>query len=132
MFIFISKYYLDFFKTKQNRKTSKMSMLKGIYVVAAKRTAFGKFGGKLKDMSATDLQVIANKAAIEQSKLSPEKIDSSIVGNIIHVRYLSFLSPSFRDIIFILFYIEFTRCCIYCQTRCSKERYSNHITSYYY
>jgi len=60
-----------------------MSMLKGIYVVAAKRTAFGKFGGKLKDMSATDLQVIANKAAISQSKLSPEKIDSSVVGNII-------------------------------------------------
>lgn len=61
-----------------------MSMLKGIYVVAAKRTAFGRFGGKLKDMSATDLQVVANKAAIEQSKLSPEQIDSSIVGNIIH------------------------------------------------
>lgn len=60
-------------------------MLKGIYVVAAKRTAFGKFGGKLKDMSATDLQVIANKAAIAQSKLPADKIDSSIVGNIIHV-----------------------------------------------
>lgn len=59
-------------------------MLKGIYVVGAKRTAFGKFGGKLKDMSATDLQVIANKAAIEQSKLPAEKIDSSIIGNIIH------------------------------------------------
>lgn len=59
-------------------------MLKGIYVVAAKRTAFGKFGGKLKDMSATDLQVIANKAAIAQSKLPADKIDSSIVGNIIH------------------------------------------------
>ena len=60
-------------------------MFKGIYVVAAKRTAFGKFGGKLKDMSATDLQVIANKAAIQQSKLSADKIDSVIVGNIIHV-----------------------------------------------
>ena len=65
-------------------------MLKGIYVVAAKRTAFGKFGGKLKDMSATDLQVIANKAAISQSKLSPEKIDSSVVGNIIPVSYSFF------------------------------------------
>ena len=61
-------------------------MFKGIYVVAAKRTAFGKFGGKLKDMSATDLQVIANKAAIQQSKLSADKIDSVIVGNIIHVK----------------------------------------------
>lgn len=59
-------------------------MLKGIYIVAAKRTAFGKFGGKLKNMSATDLQVVANKAAIEQSKLSADQIDSSIIGNIIH------------------------------------------------
>lgn len=62
-----------------------MTILKGIYIVAAKRTAFGKFGGKLKDMSATDLQVIANKAAIEQSKLSADKIDTVIVGNILHV-----------------------------------------------
>lgn len=60
-----------------------MAILKGIYIVAAKRTAFGKFGGKLKDLSATDLQVVANKAAIEQSKLSADKIDSCIVGNII-------------------------------------------------
>jgi len=60
-----------------------MSQLKGIYVVAAKRTAFGKFGGKLKDFSATDLQVVANKAAIAQSKLPAEKIDSVVVGNII-------------------------------------------------
>ncbi len=60
-------------------------MLKGVFVVAAKRTAFGKYGGKLKDMSATDLQVVANKAAIAQSGLSADKIDSTIVGNIIHV-----------------------------------------------
>jgi acetyl-CoA acyltransferase 2 len=62
-----------------------MTILKGVYVVAAKRTAFGKFGGKLKDLSATDLQVIANKAAIEQSKLAADKIDSVVVGNILHV-----------------------------------------------
>ena len=61
-----------------------MSGLKGIYIVAAKRTAFGKFGGKLKDVSATDLQVVANKAAIAQSTLKPEDIDSVIVGNIMH------------------------------------------------
>lgn len=61
-----------------------MTILKNIYVVAAKRTAFGKFGGKLKDLSATDLQVVANKAVLEQAKLSPEKVDTVIVGNIIH------------------------------------------------
>jgi len=61
-----------------------MTVLKGVYVVAAKRTAFGKFGGKLKDLSATDLQVIANKAAIAQSKLDPSLINTVITGNILH------------------------------------------------
>lgn len=59
-------------------------MLKGIFVVAAKRTAFGKYGGKIANMNATDLQVVANKAAILQSGLTPEQIDSSVIGNIIH------------------------------------------------
>lgn len=61
-----------------------MTILKGVFIVGAKRTPFGKFGGKLKDLSATDLQVIANKAVIEQSKVPAERIDSVIVGNILH------------------------------------------------
>lgn len=68
-----------------------MSQLKGIYVVAAKRTAFGKFGGKLKDFTATDLQVVANKAAIAQSKLPADKIDSVVVGNIIPVGFFNLI-----------------------------------------
>lgn len=63
-----------------------MTILKGVYVVAAKRTAFGKFGGKLKDISPTDLQVFANKAALEQAKLSADKVDTVVVGNILHVK----------------------------------------------
>jgi len=61
-----------------------MTILKGVYIVAAKRTPFGKFGGKLKDLSATDLAVLTNRAALEQAKLSPEKVDTVVVGNIIH------------------------------------------------
>jgi acetyl-CoA acyltransferase 2 len=57
-------------------------MMKNIFIVGAKRTPFGKFGGKLKDMNATELQIVANKAAIDQSKLSVDKIDTVIVGNI--------------------------------------------------
>lgn len=56
---------------------------KNIFIVAAKRTAFGKFGGKLKDVSATDLQVVANKAAIAQSGLKAEQVESVVVGNIL-------------------------------------------------
>lgn len=61
-----------------------MAILKNIYIVAAKRTPFGKFGGKLKDISSTDLQVIANKAAIEQAKIPADKIGTVVVGNILH------------------------------------------------
>jgi acetyl-CoA acyltransferase 2 len=61
-----------------------MTVLKNVYVVAAKRTPFGKFGGKLKDLSASDLVVVSNRAALEQAKLSPEKVDTVVVGNIIH------------------------------------------------
>jgi len=33
-------------------------MKKGIFIVGAKRTPFGAFGGKLKHLSATELAVI--------------------------------------------------------------------------
>lgn len=35
------------------------SATKDIFIVGAKRTPFGKFGGKLKNISATDLAVVA-------------------------------------------------------------------------
>lgn len=53
-----------------------------IFVVAAKRTPFGAFGGKLKDFSATDLQVEANKAALAAGKIDPTIVDSVIIGNV--------------------------------------------------
>ena len=64
------------------------SLLKitGIFIVSAKRTPFGAFGGALKDVSATELQVIANKAAIESAGIKPENVDSVFVGNVMQVR----------------------------------------------
>ncbi len=56
---------------------------KNIFIVGAKRTAFGTFGGKLKEVSATDLAVVATKAAIASAKVNPEYIDHSIFGNVI-------------------------------------------------
>uniref|UniRef100_A0A0N4ZAU2 3-ketoacyl-CoA thiolase, mitochondrial n=1 Tax=Parastrongyloides trichosuri TaxID=131310 RepID=A0A0N4ZAU2_PARTI len=55
---------------------------KGIFIVGAKRTPFGTFGGTLKNHSATDLQVIANKAAIQSAAIKPEEIDHVIIGNV--------------------------------------------------
>lgn len=50
--------------------------------VAAKRTPFGTFGGALKKMSATDLGVVAARAAIAQAGVQPEDIDHVVFGNV--------------------------------------------------
>ena len=47
------------------------------------RTAFGTFGGGLRDVSATDLGVVAAKAALERSGVEPERIDQVIFGNVL-------------------------------------------------
>ena len=54
-----------------------------IYVVAAKRTAFGSFGGSLKGLSATDLCVASTKAALSSGKVDPSLVGSVLVGNVI-------------------------------------------------
>jgi acetyl-CoA acyltransferase 2 len=43
---------------------------KEIWIVGAKRTAFGEFSQSFKDISAIDLAVISTKAAIAQAKVS--------------------------------------------------------------
>ncbi|VDD93348.1 unnamed protein product [Enterobius vermicularis] len=55
----------------------------GIFIVAAKRTAFGSYGGSLKNHSATDLAVIASQAAMKAGGVKPEQIEHVIVGNVI-------------------------------------------------
>jgi acetyl-CoA acyltransferase 2 len=50
--------------------------------VAAKRTAFGAFGGSLRALRATELGAHAARAALEQSGLAPEEIDQVIFGNV--------------------------------------------------
>ncbi|KAL5267557.1 hypothetical protein ACHWQZ_G004556 [Mnemiopsis leidyi] len=56
--------------------------MSGIFIVAAKRTPFGKFGGSLKKKSITDLSEIALKAALTQAGLDPEHISSTVIGNV--------------------------------------------------
>jgi len=58
-------------------------LARGVYVVAAKRTAFGTFGGSLKAFTPTDLQVHAAQAAITAANISPENINSVCVGNVL-------------------------------------------------
>jgi len=54
-----------------------------IYIVGAKRTPFGAFGGALKHLTATDLAVISSRAALKQANLSGDKIDDCYIGNVI-------------------------------------------------
>jgi acetyl-CoA C-acetyltransferase/acetyl-CoA acyltransferase 2 len=54
-----------------------------IVFISGKRTAFGTFGGSLKDISGTDLAVAATKATLEQAGLSPQKVDHVVIGNVV-------------------------------------------------
>jgi acetyl-CoA acyltransferase 2 len=54
-----------------------------IWFLSGKRTAFGTYGGSLKDLSATDLALESAKAALAQAKVSPEDIQHVVYGNVI-------------------------------------------------
>jgi acetyl-CoA acyltransferase 2 len=61
-----------------------MSVAKqAVFVVGAKRTPFGAFGGKLKTFSATDLAVHSSKAALASAGLSADKVNDTYMGNVI-------------------------------------------------
>jgi acetyl-CoA C-acetyltransferase/acetyl-CoA acyltransferase 2 len=53
-----------------------------VFIVAGKRTPFGKFGESLKDISPVDLTVLAGRAVLDETKISPKKIDHSILANV--------------------------------------------------
>ena len=55
----------------------------GVFVVAAKRTPFGAFGGSLKAFSPTDLQTLASIGALKAGNIAPEIVDSVHVGNVL-------------------------------------------------
>lgn len=54
------------------------------YIIDGARTAFGTFGGSLKDISEIDLGVTAATEAIKRSNIPVKDIDEIIFGNIIH------------------------------------------------
>lgn len=59
------------------------SAQRDVFVVSAKRTPFGTFGGRLTDLSATDLAVVAATAALEAGHVSPEIVDHVVFGNVL-------------------------------------------------
>ncbi|MGC9139850.1 acetyl-CoA C-acetyltransferase [Athalassotoga sp.] len=54
-----------------------------VYIIGAKRTAIGVFGGSLKDIPATKLGSIAIKGAMEQARVEPKEVDEVVMGNVL-------------------------------------------------
>lgn len=54
-----------------------------VFIVAAKRTAIGKFGGSLTNMHPADMAAEVIKNILTETGIDPAKIDEVIVGNIL-------------------------------------------------
>jgi len=54
-----------------------------VYIIGARRTAIGTFGGSLRDVPAPQLAATAIKEALKQAGVPPEEVDEAIVGNIL-------------------------------------------------
>ena len=54
-----------------------------VVILGGARTPFGTFGGALRDVSGTELAVIAAKAAMERSHVDPQRIGHVIMGNVL-------------------------------------------------
>lgn len=58
-------------------------MSENVYVVEAKRTPFGSFGGMLADVEAPLLAAAVIKGLLESSSLAPEAVDEVIIGQVL-------------------------------------------------
>jgi acetyl-CoA C-acetyltransferase/acetyl-CoA acyltransferase 2 len=61
-------------------------LAKEIWIVGAKRTAFGAMNGAFKGVTATELGAHAGKAAVAQSGVAPADFDHVIVGNVLQTQ----------------------------------------------
>src|SRR5215213_3957616 len=52
-------------------------------IIGTARTPFGKMGGGLKSLDATDLGAKAIEAALERSNVEPEQVDEVIFGQVL-------------------------------------------------
>jgi acetyl-CoA acetyltransferase family protein len=61
-------------------KTEKV-MAKEILILGGARTPMGEYGGGLRDLTANELGAIAARAALERSRIAPDEIDHTVMGN---------------------------------------------------
>ncbi|HYY55023.1 MAG TPA: acetyl-CoA C-acetyltransferase [Candidatus Dormibacteraeota bacterium] len=60
-----------------------MSPTPDVVILGGARTPFGTFGGALRDVSGTELAVVAAKAALDRSHVAPAQIGHVIMGNVL-------------------------------------------------
>jgi acetyl-CoA C-acetyltransferase len=56
--------------------------MKEVFIIAAKRTPLGSFGGSLAGFSAPELGIVASKSALDASGMSGDEIDEVFYGNV--------------------------------------------------
>ena len=55
--------------------------MRDVFILSAVRTPIGRFGGSLASLTASDMGVVAAKAAMERAGVQPEQIEETIFGN---------------------------------------------------
>ena len=55
-------------------------MAKNVLILGGARTPMGEYGGALRDLSAIELGAIAARAAIERSRMSPDRLVDTVIG----------------------------------------------------
>ncbi|CAG2196910.1 ACAA2 [Mytilus edulis] len=58
--------------------------VKDVFIVSAKRTAFGTYGGKLTGKTATDLMEVAAKSALAEGNVNPAAVGGVVIGNVLN------------------------------------------------
>lgn len=56
-------------------------MSREVFVLQAKRTPIGRFGGAFKDVPAVDLGVSVTQAILKETGVQPDEIDEAIIGH---------------------------------------------------
>ncbi len=57
--------------------------MKNIYIISAKRTPFGAFGGSLKNISATSLATMVSQSLFEGLAFAPSEVDHIVFGQVV-------------------------------------------------
>ena len=54
-----------------------------VFIVAARRTPFGTFGGRLRNLTATDLSVAAARATLAAARVDAAAVDAVVAGGVL-------------------------------------------------